>query len=143
MMLSLVLVGGAVIYITVVTQMAALVVIKNQAGYLAVFDANQLHSLALLFLEISRESVYANYICMGVWMFPFAYFVWKSGYFPKTVSIIWGVLLVVGGLGYLIDFFTYFLAPDLFIGVTEFAFWGDLFSLFWLLIMGVKIPKSK
>ena len=143
LMLSLVLVGGAVIYITVITQMAALVVIKNSVGYMAVFDTNQVHSLALLFLEISRESVYANFICMGLWMFPFAYFVLKSGYFPKTVSIIWAVLLIAGGLGYLIDFFTYFLLPDLFIIVTEFAFWGDLFSLFWLLIMGIKIPKSK
>jgi len=142
LMLSLVLVGGAVIYITVITQMASLVIINNASGYLATFDTNQQHSLALLFLEISKESVYANYICMGLWMFPFAFFVFKSGCFPKTISKIWGVLLVAGGLGYLIDFFAYFLYPDIFINLTHFAFLGDLFSLFWLLIMGVKTSEN-
>jgi len=95
----------------------------------------------MLFLEISRESVYANYIFMGMWMFPFAFFVLKSGYFPKTISKIWGALLIIGGMGYIIDFFTYFLLPDIFMSVTGFAFGGDLLSIFLLLILEVKKPN--
>lgn len=138
LMLSVVLVGGAVIYIEVICQMASLIVINNVNGYLASFNAEQVQALAMLFLVISRDGVFANYIFMGLWMFPFAYFVLKSGYFPRVISKIWGVLLLIGGLGYIIDFLTYFLLPEAFLSVTGFAFGGDLLSIFLLLFLKIK-----
>ncbi|MFC1527502.1 DUF4386 domain-containing protein [Candidatus Neomarinimicrobiota bacterium] len=141
LMVSLVLVGGAIIYINVISQIATLTIIKNTTGYLSTFNTSQLYSLAMLFLEISRESVYANYIFMGLWMFPFAFFVFKSEFFPKTISKIWGILLIVGGLGYIVDFITYFLSPNIFMNLTSFVFLGDLFSIIWLLIKGANTPK--
>lgn len=138
LMVSLVLAGGAIVFISVTFQIAALNIITNQTGYLASFNTEQLNALMMLFLDIAKDSTFSNFIFMGLWMFPFAYLVIKSGYFPKTISLIWGVLLIIGGLGYLIDFFTYFLVPDYFVDCTRYAFSGDLFSLFWLLIMGVK-----
>ena len=142
LMLTLVSVGGAIIYINVTCQIASLIILKNATGYLATFNTNQIQSLAMLFLDISKESVYANYLFMGLWMFPFAFFVYKSRYFPRIISQIWSVLLIIGGLGYITDFFTYFLLPDIFIAISRFAFGGDLFSIFWLLIMGVKASNK-
>lgn len=138
LMVSLVLVGGAVIYIDVICQMASVVIINNTNGYLSSFNLEQLQALAMLFLEISRECVFANYIFMGLWMFPFAFFVLKSGYFPRIISKIWGALLIIGGLGYIIDFSTYFLIPDAFLSVTGFAFGGDLLSIILLLVLKIK-----
>ena len=138
LMVSLVLVGGAIIYISTISQIAALIIINNASGYLQSFNTEQINSLVMLFIDIGRASTIADYIFMGLWMFPFAYFVVKSGYFPKTISKIWGVLLVIGGLGYIIDFITYFLFPYNFIDLTSFAFGGDVFSIFWLLFVGVK-----
>jgi len=138
LMVSLVLVGGAIIYINVVSQIAALIILKNATGYLATFDTEQINALVMLFIDIGRDSSIANYIFMGLWMFPFAYLVVKSEYFPKTISKIWGVLLVIGGLGYIIDFITFFIFPDYFIDFTSFAFGGDLFSIIWLLFVGIR-----
>lgn len=138
LMLSLVLVGGAIIYIDVVCQMASLLIIKNANGYLASYSLEQVQALAMVFLEINRECAFANYIFMGLWMFPFAYFVFKSAFFPRIISKIWGTLLIIGGLGYIIDFTTYFLIPDAFISITGFAFGGDLLSIFLLLFLKIK-----
>ncbi len=142
LMVSLVLVGGALVYLTVASQIAALVIVKNTTGYFASFDTTQIHALVMLCIDVARELAYANYIFMGIWMFPFAYLVMKSGFFPKTVSKIWGVLLIFGGLAYIIDFFTYFLFPGVFFHLTPFAFGGDMFSILWLLIMGVSHQKT-
>jgi cytochrome c oxidase subunit IV len=138
LMAGLVIAGGAIIFIEEINLIAALLVLENATGYLAAFEPEQLNGITMLFLDISKQSMYGNYIFMGLWMFPFAYFVFKSGFFPKTISIIWGILLVIGGLGYIIDFFTYFLFPDLFLNFVAITFVGDLFSIFWLLFKGVK-----
>lgn len=138
LMVSIVIVGGAVIFISTISQIAALIVIKNASGYLTTFDTEQINAMVMLFIDIGRDSTITDYIFMGLWMFPFAYLVVKSGYFPETISKIWGVLLVIGGLGYLIDFITYFLFPDHYLDITRFAFGGDLFAIFWLLIAGVR-----
>jgi len=138
LMVSLVLVGGAIIFISTISQIAALIILTNATGYLATFDPEQINSLVMLFIDIGRASTIADYIFMGLWMFPFAYFVVKSGYFPKKVGVIWGILLIIGGLGYIIDFTTFFIFPDYFIDLTSFAFGGDLFSIIWLLFFGVK-----
>lgn len=138
LMAGLVIAGGAIIFIEEINLIAALLVLENATGYLAAFEPEQLNGITMLFLDISKQSMYGNFIFMGLWMFPFAYFVFKSGFFPKTISIIWGILLVIGGLGYIIDFFTYFLFPDLFLNFVAITFVGDLFSIFWLLFKGVK-----
>ena len=142
LMVSLVLVGGSIIYINVISQIAALIILKNSSGYLATFDEEQINALVMLFIDIGRDSTIVDYIFMGLWMFPFAYLVVISGYFPKTISKIWGVLLIIGGLGYIIDFITYFVFPEYFIDVTSLAFGGDLFSIFWLLFFGVQKQQN-
>ncbi len=138
LMVSLVLVGGAIIFISTINQIAALIILTNATGYLATFNAEQINSLVMLFIDIGRASTIADYIFMGLWMFPFAYFVTKSGFFPKKVGVIWGFLLVIGGLGYITDFTTFFIFPDYYIDLTSIAFGGDLFSIIWLLFVGVK-----
>jgi Domain of unknown function (DUF4386) len=43
----------------------------------------------------------------SLWLLPFGYLVYRSGYFPKVI----GTLSIVGCFGYLVDTFTHFLAP--------------------------------
>jgi|GEM_PF-1835529 len=142
LMLSLVLVGGAIVSISVICQVGALIMVKNASGSLAAFNGSQINAMTMFLLNLSLYSTIANFLCMGLWMFPFSYFVIKSEYFPKSIGIIWGILLIAGGLGYLVDFFTFFLLPEYYISVTEFAFAGDLFSLLWLLIKGTSVPDA-
>ncbi len=47
-------------------------------------------------------------IFWGLWLFPFGYLVYKSGYIPK----LFGVLLMLGCFGYLTNFLGNFLVED-------------------------------
>ncbi|MFK7814326.1 MAG: DUF4386 domain-containing protein [Maribacter sp.] len=79
-------------------------------------------------------------IFWGLWLFPFGYLVLKSGFIPK----IFGILLVAGCFGYLIDFLGYFLYPDYYgktiiptIASLPHAL-GEIGIGLWLLAIGVK-----
>jgi hypothetical protein len=52
-----------------------------------------------------------------------------------------GVLLIIGGLGYLIDFFTIVLFPNFNVTISEFTFLGELLLPLWLLIKGVNAEQ--
>lgn len=78
-------------------------------------------------------------IFWGLWLFPFGYLVFKSGIIPKFL----GVLLMLGCLSYLINFFGNALFsnyPQL--GISSYvrlpASLGEIGTCLWLLIMGAK-----
>ena len=140
-MVSLVLIGGAITCINTLNQFAALLIL-NGADYLIAFETNQLQALTMLFLDLFKYGVLINQIFFGLWLFPLGYLVFKSDYFPKIIGKILGVLLIIAGLGYLIDFSTFFLFPNFDVTITNFTFWGELILLLWLLIKGVRIPEK-
>ena len=49
---------------------------------------------------------------------------------------IFGILLVIAGLGYLADGFGTVLIPDYSISIGQFTFVGEVALIFWLLISG-------
>ena len=57
---------------------------------------------------------------------------YRSGFVPR----IFGILLVVAGLGYLADGFGTVLIPDYSISIGAFTFVGEVALIFWLLISG-------
>jgi hypothetical protein len=65
------------------------------------------------------------------------YLIFKSGYIPRIL----GVLLIIGGFGYLIDFVTFLLFPDFDVTIAEFTFIGELLLPLWLLIKGVDVEQ--
>ena len=138
LMVGSVLTSGAIIFIKDAQHLGALLVMKNSTGYLAGFESSQLNALVMLYLDIAKHSMYANFIFFGLWLFPFAYLILKSGFFPKTISKIWCTLVLIAGLAHIIDFLTYFLFPDLHFDLAKRTFPADLFSTFWLLFKGVK-----
>ena len=78
------------------------------AGYLSVFEADQLDALVLLFLNAHGYGVYIWQMFFTLHLFVLGYLIFKSGYFPRIL----GVLVVVGSLGYLIDSFGNILFPN-------------------------------
>lgn len=111
------------------------------AGYLAVFSPGQLDALALLFQD-------ANEYVVLTWGFFFAlslvltgWLVYRSGFFPKIP----GVLLVLAGLGYLVQSYGTIVAPDaaemLSTVVLVLAIPGELVFALWLIIKGVDEEK--
>jgi hypothetical protein len=117
---------------------AALVLLSG-ADYLAVFDTGQLHALAVFFLDLQSHGYDMTMIFHGLWLAPFGYLVFKSGsvYKAGLVAKILGVWLMLGCLGYLIDWTTFILLPDF---EVQFALLANVEVLmpFWLLFMAGK-----
>ena len=111
------------------------------AGYLTVFEPDQLNALVLLSLNAHENAVYIWQAFFGLSLFVLGYLIFESGYFPRIL----GILMVVGALGYLIDSFGNILLPSygevfgLVVAVT--AIIGELPFFLWLLIKGVNVQK--
>lgn len=82
------------------------------------------------------------HIFSGLWLFPFGYLVFKSGFLPKLL----GALLMLGCFGYLINFIGYTLIHDYSkTGISSYislpASFGEIGTCLWLLVIGVKDKK--
>ncbi len=102
--------------------------------YLMKLESEQLNAQVMLFLDTHRYGSQIAAIFFGLWLLPMGYLVFKSGFLPRII----GILLIIGGLGYLIDSFTIFIIPS-FTGIVPFTFWGEILFPLWLLIKGVNV----
>ena len=107
-MVILVIISATLQSISLLNQVAALLLL-NGAGYLTVFNSEQINALVMFFLNLHQAgfSVIAQ-IYFGLWLFPLAFLIYKSGFLPKFL----GILLIVAGVGYLFDVATFFLVPN-------------------------------
>ena len=138
LMVIFALVSVPIAMLNTLNRVAALLLL-NGADYLQVFGADQLHAQMMLFLNLNEQGVLIASIFWGLWLFPLGYLIYKSGYFPRIL----GVLVIMAGFGYLIDFFTHFLLPNYeTIGpVLELMTVGETIFMAWVLLKGAKIPK--
>jgi hypothetical protein len=113
------------------------------AGYLTVFEPDQLHALMLLFLNAHESGVLIWQVFFGFHCSVLGYLLFKSGYFPRIL----GVLMVVAALGYLTESFGNFVLPkyeEIFaVVVVVLAVIGEIPFMLWLLIKGVNVEQWK
>ena len=112
---------------------------NNQFG----FSTEQLQSQVMLNLAQYNNGMRIVHIFSGLWLFPFGYLVFKSGFLPKIL----GVLLMLGSFGYLLNFAGHTLIPNYSkIGISSYislpASIGEIGTCIWLLIIGVKDRKA-
>jgi hypothetical protein len=111
------------------------------AGYLTVFEPDQLDALVLLFLNAHGYGVFIWQMFFGFHLAVLGYLIFKSGYFPWIL----GVVMVFAALGYLIDAYGNILFPNyeeifgVIVGVT--AVIGELPFFLWLAIKGVNVQR--
>ncbi|NMH89859.1 DUF4386 domain-containing protein [Flavivirga algicola] len=110
--------------------------------YIEHIGGAELYAQVMLYLGYYNNGIEILQIFWGLWLFPFGYLVYKSGFLPKIL----GILLMVGCFGYLITFFGGFLYSDFYkttfstiIGIP--ASIGEIGICLWLLIMGTNIPS--
>jgi hypothetical protein len=109
------------------------------ADYLAVFQPDQLHALALLFFNAHEAVTLVWGLFFALHLFFLGYLVFKSGYIPRIL----GILLIVASLCYVIQDFGSILAPQYkeilsmigFLSIVELAF------PVWLVIKGVNAER--
>ena len=126
-----------VIFILLGAPIAMFSEVSRVAVLLLVNGAEQSQALIALFLELHSFGISIASIFWGLWLFPMGYLVFKSNYIPKII----GVLLMIGCFGYLFDFFTFFLFPDIGFTVSGFTFIGELVLPLWLLIKRIDVVQ--
>jgi hypothetical protein len=135
------LVMTAITGINLLTHFIVLILLSG-AGYLTVFQPNQLHALVMVFLDAYNYGFNIGIVFFTLHVFPLGYLIIKSGYFPKIL----GILFIIAGLGYLIDSFSYVLIANYKTGPVYLALpiaIGEIAFPLWLLIKGVNAEQWK
>lgn len=130
------LAGVPIAMLNELNQFAPLLLLSGP-DYLTVFKADQLNAMANVFLNLHQQGIMIAQIFWGLWLFPLGTLVFKSGYIPKIL----GILLIIGGIGYITDVITVFAFPNLGVTISMFTFWGEVILPLWLLIKGVNVEK--
>lgn len=105
--------------------------------------SEQTQSQVMLCLNKYDNGMRIVHIFSGLWLLPFGYLVYKSGFLPKIL----GILLMLGCFGYLINFIGNTLISDYSkLGLSSYislpASIGEIGICLWLLVMGAK-EKNK
>lgn len=113
--------------------------IVNGSQVLKGFSVEQTQAMVLFYLNQYDNGMRVIHVFSGLWLFPFGYLVYHSNLLPK----IFGVLLMLGCFGYLINFF----GSTLFVNYSSLgigfyislpASIGEIGICLWLLIVGCK-----
>lgn len=143
LMVLFVVLGVSIFFINVQNELTVLSLVTDP-NYLNILSTEQIQSQVLIYLNQYDSGMSIAHIFSGLWLFPFGYLVFKSGFLPKIL----GILLMLGCFGYLINFtgFTLFKNYPEF-GISKFvslpASIGEIGTCLWLLIIGVKENANK
>jgi hypothetical protein len=137
------LVSVPISFVNILHKFSVLTLI-NKAYYLEKLGKAALETQVMLHLDNYNNGIEMSQIFWGLWLLPFGYLVYKSGFLPK----LFGVLLMLGCFGYLITFFGDFLYPDfnktLISDIASLpAAAGEIGICLWLLIMGTNKLTGK
>jgi hypothetical protein len=126
----------------------AVLTLLDQANSLKGPESDKLPGQVLKYLQFYDNGNQISSVFWGLWLLPFGYLVFRSGFIPRVL----GILLMFGCLGYL----TIFTGNLLFPGNSEMRYLnyirlpgsiGELGICLWLMVVGVKdrteIPAAK
>jgi len=142
LMLTLVSISVAISFVNIIFQTGALVFL-NRASYFTAFTTEQIYELTTMFLHLNIFGVYVVTVFWGLWLFPFAFLVYKSNFFPKIIAY----LLVFSGICYVFASLSFIISPEVHASFESYLSipqaLGEVTVLLWLLIKGVSTPKEK
>jgi hypothetical protein len=140
-MVVLVAIGASLSFINILFEFQGMRVATDPT-YTATVGAAGATALAMLMLDLQHYGYAIAGIFFGLWLVPLGYLTFKSGMFPKVL----GIVLVVGGIGYLFDTLAAFVAPELtpiihaiaaLLGIV-----AEVSLLAYLLVKGVREPRQ-
>ncbi len=133
--------GGVAIHCFSDLFLIASQLILSGADYLKAFQADQLHALAMLSLDIYKNGFSGiAQLFFSAWLFPLGYLVYKSGTLPRFL----GIILMVECFAWLMFPVQFFFFPGNVVlsYVSSVAgFIGEFSLTLWLLIMGAREYK--
>jgi hypothetical protein len=105
--------------------------------YREAFGAEQLHAQVEVLIRSFKYEWSLSIVIFGIHVALLGYLVARSGYIPRIL----GVLLVIAGLGYVINYLGPYLYPDLDLSFLSVTFLGELVFAVWLLVRGWRIRE--
>ena len=127
----------AIASLNLLNHLAAIQLLNGSAA-MGIFEADQMQSLALFFLDLHHYGYLIGGAFFGVHLLLLGYLLFRSDLFPGIL----GILIVIASVGYLVESFGDFLFPGneqvlgWIVGVS--AAVGELSLTLWLLIKGVR-----
>jgi uncharacterized protein DUF4386 len=138
LMVTLIVVSIPIAFLNELNSIAALALVRG-ADFLSLFEKPQRDALAMLFLNLHFHGLVVAEIFWGLWLFPLALLVYRSGFLPRFL----GVWLALGGFAWVILSLSGVLSPQYYNKVFTYsqpAFFGEVALMFWLLIKGATPP---
>lgn len=139
-MLILVALATGIICLNAVFQFEGLRIATDSSNAVA-FGVAGSNAIVLLLLDMQHYGTLIAQVFFGLWLIPLGYLAIKSGMFHKWL----GVVLIAGGICYIIDLLAAFLLPDFgqkihgFVTIPSAI--AEISMVFYLLIVGVKRVK--
>jgi hypothetical protein len=116
-------------------------ILLGGADYLKVFKTDQLQALAYASLKLHSQGYDVALVLFGFYCVLVGWLIFKSTFLPRIL----GVLMALGGLGYLIGSFADFMSPPLGNFLSSFTsapgLLGEGSLCLWLLVKGVNVPR--
>jgi len=140
-MLVLVALASGIIALNAVFQFESLRV-ATDSSYASAFGAAGSNALVLLLLDLQHYGTLSAQVFFGLWLVPLGYLTSRSGLFPKWL----GVVLVLGGVCYLVDLLAAFGLPRLGAAIHGFVTLpsavAEISMVVYLLAVGVRSPPA-
>ena len=136
LMAALGLIGIPISMLNEINQFAVLLWL-GPSEFTANVDPTQIQANVMFFLHLHERGMQICHIFWGLWLLPFGYLVFKSEFLPRLL----GILLMVAGIGYLVDLTGYLLFPGSNFTITPYTFVGELLLPLWLVIKGVRVEQ--
>lgn len=142
LMVVLAVISVPISFVNILNKFAVLSLV-TETRYLQSFSAEQVQAQVMFYLNQYDSGILITQVFWGLWLFPFGYLVYRSGILPKIL----GILLMLGCVGYLVNFTGFVLIKGYGeAGISGFvrlpASLGEILTCLWLLIMGAKVPKQ-
>ena len=123
-------------FFNTLNDMATLILVQGP-DFLNAFNPAQREGLATMFIQMHSTMTFASEIFWGLWLFPLAALIYRSGFLPRFLAI-W---LTINGCAYLALSYAGLLQPEYNDLVTGIAFpcqLGEVAFALWILFKGAK-----
>jgi hypothetical protein len=140
LMVALVLVAVPIAFVGEIVSYASLMILKGEV--LITLEQAQKQEWTMLFLKIHNYTISIVEIFWGLWLIPLGQLFYKSGFMPRIIAI----LLILGGIAYVLSSFAFLLFPSYVSVVSNLVLItsiGELATILWLLFIGVKVRKPQ
>jgi hypothetical protein len=126
----------SIVFVSEIFNYSALMTLKSEAR--PTFGVAQQQETAYFLMRIHRYGMSPTKFILGLSFIPLGLMIMRSGFVPRII----GILVIISGVGYLIDSCTYVLLQRqdyLMIGpYMRYLFVGFMLALIWFIVKGVK-----